>query len=105
MAPATAKEWTRGSFYLHCGVALCGDQQCTAKSRTRLRGKLFRNSWILAHLRSDGNDEGGGGRVAGYEVVRIRDTARSTASKVAAMYSLGDQVFIRSPAVVRNFAR
>src|SRR5690348_3071493 len=55
MAPATAKEWTRGSSYLHCGVALCGDRQCTAKSQTQVRVMLFRNPWILAHLRNGGN--------------------------------------------------
>jgi len=58
MAPATGKECARGSFNLHCGVALCGDRQCAAKSPTQPRAILFRNLRILAHLRSHGNGEG-----------------------------------------------
>jgi hypothetical protein len=65
-------------------------------------GKLFRNSWILAQLRSDGNGEGGAGWTSGYEPGRIQDTARWTAAKLAARYSLGDQVFNRSTAAVWN---
>jgi len=41
----------------------------------------------------------------GYELGRMRDTARSTATTVPSTYSWGDQVFIRSPAAMRSLAR
>ena len=45
----------RGSFCLHRGVTLCGDQQRDAKSRPQVQGELFENPVILAQLERGGN--------------------------------------------------
>lgn len=48
MGPATAKEWTRVSFRLDCGVTLCGDQLLDTKSGAEPKAQLLENLQILA---------------------------------------------------------
>src|SRR5215467_3957543 len=53
--PATAKEWTRGSFYPHCGVTCAETYSRPPNTLVRTAPRTRRNLGILAHLNHPGN--------------------------------------------------